>query len=184
MFTIAVGSIATIVDLIIIMRWNVALGIPDKVFFILGNATFENLCNILHAIPMSAISAKLAPPGMESAVFAYSVGIGTFCFMVSNLLGSSIIESTGMKTIGKDCNFDDLPRLIVIFQVLVPLIVGIPAVYFIPNVYQTEQLIDWEKERWYEEDEQPKEEGHTTYISEEEAMDGEAPATHEVGHLL
>ena len=68
-FSMVVGSLATIVDLVIIKRWNVAVGIPDKVFFLLGNATFENLTNILHAIPMSALSAKLSPPGMESAVF-------------------------------------------------------------------------------------------------------------------
>lgn len=62
-FSMVVGSLATIVDLIIVMRWNVAMGIPDKLFFLLGNATFEQLTNILHAIPMSAISAKIAPPG-------------------------------------------------------------------------------------------------------------------------
>jgi hypothetical protein len=72
-FSMAVGSLATIVDLIIVMRWNVAMGVPDKVFFLLGNATFEQLTNILHAIPMSAISAKLAPPGMESAVFGKDI---------------------------------------------------------------------------------------------------------------
>ena len=79
-----VGSLATIVDWIIIMRWNVAIGIPDKVFFLLGNATFENLTNILHAIPMSAISAKIAPPGMESAVF------GELLIIIC-LLGSIIV---------------------------------------------------------------------------------------------
>ena len=67
-FSIVLGALTTVVDLIIVMRWNVALGIPDKVFFFLGNATFENFTNILHAIPMTAICAKLAPPGMESAV--------------------------------------------------------------------------------------------------------------------
>lgn len=152
-FSMIVGSLATVVDLIIIMRWNVQVGITDKVFFLLGNATFENLTNILHAIPMSAVSAKLAPPGMESAVFAYSVGIGTFCFMLSNLLGSGVIEASGMRTVaeeGMSCDFHDLPRLIVIFQILIPILVGIPATLFIPNVLQTEQLIDWEKEKWYE----------------------------------
>jgi len=167
-FSMVVGSLATIVDWIIIMRWNVAIGIPDKVFFLLGNATFENLTNILHAIPMSAISAKIAPPGMESAVFAYSVGIGTFCFMVSNLLGSAIIQWSGMKTIGEDCNFDQLPRLIFMFQIVVPMLVGIPATLFIPNVQQTEPLIDWEKERWYEN------ESNRTFDSEEGVTNEEA----------
>ena len=81
---------------------------------------------------------------------AYSVGIGTFCFMVSNLLGSGIIAWSGMKTVGEECNFDNLPSLILVFQILVPIIVGIPATVFIPNVLQSEQLIDWEKEKWYE----------------------------------
>lgn len=197
-FSMVVGSLATIVDLIIVMRWNVAMGIPDKLFFLLGNATFEQLTNILHAIPMSAISAKIAPPGMESAVFgkssllidiciqakcftdsivniflfwsAYSVGIGTFCFMVSNLLGACIIEWSGMKTVGEDCNFDKLPSLIVIFQIVIPLLVGIPACFLIPNVLQTERLIDYEKEPFYEHE--IKEEDQT-FDSDEEAMNGE-----------
>lgn len=60
------------VDLAIVMRWNVKIGIPDKVFFLLGNAIFENLVSILQSIPFSSIYAKISPPGMESAVFAYT----------------------------------------------------------------------------------------------------------------
>jgi hypothetical protein len=36
-------------------------------------------------------------------------------------------------------------------QIVIPIAVGIPAVYLIPNVYQTENLIDWENEGWYSE---------------------------------
>lgn len=168
-FSIVVGALATIVDLIIVMRWNLALGIPDKAFFLLGNATFEHLTNILHAIPMSAICAKIAPPGMESAVLAYSVGIGTFCFMVTNLLGSGIIQWTGMKTVGEECHFDSLPYLIIIFQITVPMAIGIPATLFIPNVKQTEPLIDWEAERWY------KDTSNESIHSVEPAMGSEEP---------
>ena len=96
-FTVVIGSLASIIDVIIIMRWNVKIGIPDKVFFLFGNAIFENVSRelsllllfhldvhklhsslplqlivILNAIPMSAIYAKIAPPGMESAVFGES----------------------------------------------------------------------------------------------------------------
>ena len=48
-FTIVIGSLASIIDLIIIMRWNIAIGIPDKVFFLLGSAIFENLVIILQS---------------------------------------------------------------------------------------------------------------------------------------
>ena len=71
-FTIVIGALAPMVDLAIVMRWNVKIGIPDKVFFLLGNAIFENLVTILQSIPFSSIYAKISPPGMESAVFAYT----------------------------------------------------------------------------------------------------------------
>lgn len=149
--TVVIGSLASIIDLIIIMRWNVAIGIPDKLFFLFGNAVFENLISILSAIPMSAIYAKIAPPGMESAVFAYVVGIANFCGMVSSLLGSGVIKWSGMVTIKtpeEECDFTALPYLIVMFQILLPMLVGIPSIFLIPNVLQTERLIDWEEEEW------------------------------------
>lgn len=61
--------LASLVDFIIIKRWNIAIGIPDKIFFLFGNTIFENLVTIMLAIPISSIEAKIAPPGMESAVF-------------------------------------------------------------------------------------------------------------------
>ena len=56
-----------------------------------------------------------------------------------------------MKTVGEECDFEALPFLVVIFQILLPIVVGIPAMFLIPNVLQTERLIDWEKEGWYSE---------------------------------
>ena len=106
--------------------------------------------NFTHRFPYSA---KIAPPGMESAVFAYTVGIANFCGMVSSLLGSGVIQWSGMVTIKtdtQDCDFEALPYLIVIFQIFVPMLVGIPAIFLIPNTLQTERLIDWEQESWYE----------------------------------
>lgn len=55
-----------------------------------------------------------------------------------------------MVTVGDNCNFDQLPYIIVLWKVLIPMLIGIPATFLIPNVLQTENLIDWEKERWYE----------------------------------
>jgi len=149
-FTTLLGSLASVADLIIIMRWNIAIGIPDRVFFLFGNAILERLIGIMWGVASSAIVAKIAPPGMESAVFAYTVGVSNYCSMVSQLIGSGMIQWSGMKTIGNDCNFEALPYLLVFGQILLPLCVGIPACFLIPNVLQTEHLIDWDKEAWYE----------------------------------
>ena len=98
--TIIAGACAPVMDIILVKRWNLALGISDKVFFILGSAIFEHFVTIVVALPMMVIFGKLAPPGMESTVFSYTVGIATFCFMMSNLWGSAIIKWSSMKTVG------------------------------------------------------------------------------------
>ena len=66
-----------------------------------------------------------------------------FCGIVSNLLGSKAIDWSGIKTVDEDCNFTPLPYLVLITQIVIPIGIRIPAVFLIPNVYQTENLIDW-----------------------------------------
>ena len=66
-----------------------------------------------------------------------------FCGIVSNLLGSKAIDWSGIKTVDEDCNFTPLPYFVLITQIVIPIGIGIPAVFLIPNVYQTENLIDW-----------------------------------------
>jgi len=74
-----------------------------------------------------------------------------FCDIVSNLLGSRAIDWSGIKTVDEDCNFTPLPYLVLITRIVIPIGIGIPAVFLIPNVYQTENLIDWAEEGWYSE---------------------------------
>ena len=103
-------------------------------------------------VPMEAHCHFSTSTHLFRFLLAYSAGIGTFCYIITNVLGSGIIMWSGMRTVGEDCNFDDLPHLIVVYQILLPLVVGIPATLFIPNLLQTEQLIEWEKESWYEDE--------------------------------
>jgi len=80
-----------------------------------------------------------------------------------------------MTTVGDDCNFDALPNLIVIFSILIPTLVGIPATFLIPNVLQTENMIDWEKEQWYvsqRDGEEPQSEEDVEYNNADDDRDG------------
>lgn len=116
---------------------------------------------------MSAIFAKISPPGMESAVFAYVVGIQNFSNMLSGLLGSGIIQWSGMVTVGDNCNFDALSQLIVLWKILIPILVGIPATFLIPNKLQTEPLIDWKEEAWYGSEHETHDGHHETPVDED-----------------
>ena len=72
-----------------------------------------------------------------------------FCDIVNTLIGAGIIRWSGMVTVGENCKFDALPSLILITKILIPIIIGIPATFLIPNVLQTERLIDWSSEDWF-----------------------------------
>ena len=83
---------------------------------------------------------------------AYVIGMTNFCHFLCILIGSWVIQLSGMTTVGKDCDFKDLPYLVVAFRVVLPLLIAIPAMFLIPNVHQTELMIDWEKEGWFLDD--------------------------------
>ena len=81
-FTLLLETLASTVDLVVIKRWNISIGIPDKVFFIFGAAVFENITGTMYYIPSSAIYAKMSPPGMEAA--GYGKYINCFRLHVSH----------------------------------------------------------------------------------------------------
>jgi len=68
--------------------------------------------------------------------------------MVSGLIASGAVKWSGMVTIdqGQGCNFDALPWLIVLCQMIIPLVIGMLGILLIPNKLQTEHLIEWPRE--------------------------------------
>lgn len=113
-----------------------------------GSGIFTNVITTLMNIPFSAINARSSPPELEASVFAYSAGMTNFCGMVSGLFASWAIDLSGMITVGESCNFEALPLLIILVNVVPVVLIGLPVIMLVPDVYQTEELIDWEKEGW------------------------------------
>ena len=79
---------------------------------------------------------------------AYVLGLSSFCNLVANIMGSEAIRLSGVKTIGEECNFDALSFLIIVAKIIIPIGIGVPAMFLIPNKLQTECVIEWEKEGW------------------------------------
>ena len=63
-------------------------------------------------------------------------------------MGSDAIRLSGMNTIGEEFNFNALSFLIIVTKIIIPIVIGVPAMFLIPNKLQAECLIDWEKEGW------------------------------------
>lgn len=142
--TLIMQCLGGAVDLVIVMRWNIAWGIPDKTFYIMGEAIIENVVGMLYWIPSSAILSKACDKGLEAAIFAFLAGVSNFGGMVSELTGAAIFEAAGIRTVSPNCNFDSLWWLVIVCHITLPLVAGIPATWLIPDIRQTDQLIKGE----------------------------------------
>lgn len=143
LFTTLLSGLSGIFDFVIIKRWNLSMGIPDKIFFLFGDDVFESIVYMLYWIPSSSIIGKVCPKNMEASTFAYLAGISNFGTMLSAIAGAMLAEFFGVITTGGPaCNWDNFPWLVLIGHITVMLMISLPAAFLIPNVPQDENLLD------------------------------------------
>lgn len=131
--TTVLVSLAGLSDLSMVLRWNVALGVPDHAAYMLGEAIVEPLLSKLSWIPVSALISLAAEPGREACSFAFMAGIANFARMQAKLSGAVITAAAG---VGKDCNFEALWWLVLLCHAVFPLCIGVPAVWLVPDMEQ------------------------------------------------
>ena len=146
-FTTILSGLGGIFDFIIVKRYNITLlGIPDAIFYIIGDDVCHNIVDMLIWIPSSSIIGKCCPPTMESCTYAYLAGISNFGKMISVIAGALITELAGISTIDKrnatsNCNWVGLEWLILGGHVILMLLISVPACFLIPNVPQNANLL-------------------------------------------
>lgn len=137
MITTILISLAGLSDLFIVTRTNIRLGIPDKMAYVMGEAVLEPFLGMLNYIPIAALITIAVQDGLEASCFAYMAGLVNFARMISELSGSIIFTAAGIVASEQGpCNFDALPWLVLCCHVVTPLLIGIPAVWLVPDVDQ------------------------------------------------
>ncbi len=141
-FTTLLSGVGGIFDFIIVNRWNLAWGISDRVFFLIGDDVIHSCVDILNWIPSSSIIGKVCPKNMESSTYAFIAGISNFGSMVAVISGALITEWFGVVTTGgTECYWKPLPWLILFGHIGLMLVVSIPSCFLIPNVPQDADLL-------------------------------------------
>lgn len=147
LFTTVLSGLSGIFDIILVKRWNITiLGIPDIVFFLLGEDVIHSVIECLYWIPSSSIIGKVCPANMESCTYAYLAGISNFGRMVSAITGALLTEWAGISTLNRrnstsGCNWENLDLLILGGHIIFMMAISIPAAFLIPNVPQDSQLL-------------------------------------------
>eukprot|EP00913_Durusdinium_trenchii_P029767 g27894.t1 len=73
-----------VLDFILVMRWNQALGIPDVLFF-LGDSTFDHAVAKTFYVPLVVLAYKVCPSNLEGTIFSTLISlnnIGRFLCVV------------------------------------------------------------------------------------------------------
>ena len=134
------GVIGATFDLLIIYRANLALGIPDKWFYVSGNAVLRPILGAAAHMPAIVLTSKLVPRGLESTTYALLAGFQNFGSVVSSQVGVYLTKAVGIKTGDGDCNFDNLPTTIIFAHCLLPLL-AIPFTFLlIPDKKMTVRI--------------------------------------------
>lgn len=145
LFTTILSGIGGIFDFIIVKRWNLAWGIPDQIFFLIGDDIIHSCVDILNWIPSSSIIGKVCPKNMESSTYSFIAGISNFGSMVAVISGALMTEWFGIVAIGgTKCHWEALPWLILGGHIVFMLCVSVPACFLIPNVAQDADLLSVE----------------------------------------
>ena len=137
MISALISSAASVGDLAMVMRWNLAWGIPDKWFYLVGDTILEPVVLMMAFMPGTVLISKMCPKNMESTTFAILASFSNLGGALSSSFGVFAMEYAGIKTEvteGGACDFSNLPALIVVCGMLLPLL-AVPMVYvLIPDM--------------------------------------------------
>eukprot|EP00039_Didymoeca_costata_P001508 m.53017 g.53017 ORF g.53017 m.53017 type:complete len:590 (+) comp10836_c0_seq1:169-1938(+) len=136
---------AAVVDIIIVKRWNIKMGIDDHVMYMLGNNIINSVVAMLDWMPAVVLTSKLCPKNMESTVYALLAGFQNFGQSIAMSLGLTLTEMLNIKAVSGgeegDCNFDNLPILIGISHMILPLLVIPSTFWLIPDIRMTDPIV-------------------------------------------
>ena len=117
--TTIISSVVSLLDLVQLRRWNVAVGISDFLFLI-GYDVVGEVIGRLNLMPLMILAAKFCPDSIEATMFATIMSIFNLTSDVGSLLGSWLLSLYNIN----ESHYEGMDRLIMLRAVLglVPLL--------------------------------------------------------------
>ncbi|KAK7199026.1 BT1 family [Novymonas esmeraldas] len=129
--TTFVQILASVFDIVMVKRWNIAIGIPDHAMYIMGDAVVYQVCYYLAYMPVVILLSRLCPRGSESMVYALMAGFSNLGQSMSSSIGAVIMEYGWGVTTSPPCDFSNVPWLVFVGHIMVPLLI-IPLSLLLP----------------------------------------------------
>jgi hypothetical protein len=102
-------AVMNLTDVVLVKRWNLAVGVPDEVL-VLGDCALSPMARRFYIMPLYILAAKVCPSGAEATVFAILTALGNFGTSISVYFGSLVLQYFDIR----DGNYDNLVLVIVL----------------------------------------------------------------------
>jgi len=140
--TTLIQCLSGVFDIVLVKRWNIALGVPDKLAYMLGDAMIFNVVLMFSYMPAIILTAKACPDQYETVMYALLAGYQNLGSTVGSFAGAWLIDISGINTNPKELpwNFDALPLLLFLCHMVLPML-SIPFTWIlIPDLKMTDTL--------------------------------------------
>lgn len=84
-------AVSGMLDLVFVLRWNLALGIPDY-FFVVMEECVSRIISRIRWMPMMVLSSRLCPTGIEGTFFALLMCIDSLGSLTSKSAGGIVLH--------------------------------------------------------------------------------------------
>uniref|UniRef100_A0A804Q941 Folate-biopterin transporter 6 n=1 Tax=Zea mays TaxID=4577 RepID=A0A804Q941_MAIZE len=127
-------GVSGLLDLTFVLRWNLALGIPDAAFVTLEECVSRVVARV-RLMPMMVLSTKLCPPGMEGTFFALLMCIDSLGMLAAKAGGAAVLRALRVTR----TDFGHLWLAVLLRNVLRLATLG--AIGLVPTAGQTDVLV-------------------------------------------
>lgn len=133
-FAQLIYAISGILDVIFILRWNLALGVPDYLFVVMEECISRVVARV-RWMPMIILSTKLCPLGIEGTFFALLMCIDSLGSLSSKWAGGMVLHLLHVTR----SDFTNLWLVVLIRNILRLATLGL--IFLVPNVGQSDEVI-------------------------------------------
>lgn len=124
----------SVFDLILVNRWNKALGISDHLFYVLCGTVIYQVFDSLSRVPMRCLISHLCSRGSEAMVYAVVAAMGNLGNTVSSQMTSFLLEILWpISNTPSSCNYQNLWKYIVLGHMLLPSLLCFLIFVWIPK---------------------------------------------------
>lgn len=124
-FTMLIG----LVNVVVVQRWNVHVGIPDRLF-VVGDTLAQGVAGEVIFMPVAVLAAQLAPAGREGTVYSIVMSVLNVAWATSAFLSGAIAKLFSIR----DGNYQNLSYVIVTVSALT--LIPLLFLQFVPELSQ------------------------------------------------